>query len=65
MDEAKESEGRRFVNPLPASLQQAPVEVQHRCLLRGDAQPEGCQSLFHFAPKSLRVGLVLKRRYIT
>src|SRR5260370_10975978 len=64
VDEAKESEGRRFLNLLPAPLQQASVEVQHRRLLRGDAQPKGCQSLFHFAPKSLRVGLVLKRRYV-
>src|SRR5438309_1510612 len=64
VDEAKESEGRRSLNLLPAPLQQASVEVQHRCLLRGDAQPEGGQSLFHFLTESFRVGLVLKRRYI-
>src|SRR5712691_5930138 len=36
VDEAKESEGRRFQDLLPAPLQQASVKAQHCCLFRGD-----------------------------
>jgi hypothetical protein len=58
---AKEGEGARFFGRSPwTTLQQTAVEAQHCRLLGHDPQPEGCQSLVHFLPKSLgvRAGLI-------
>src|SRR5207253_7230663 len=59
--ETKEGEGRRFDRRSTRPLQQVAVEAQHRRLLRRDVQLEGCQPLFHFPSKALRIFPVLER----
>jgi len=61
--ETKEGEGRRFDRRSIRPMQQVAVEEQHCRLLGRDVQLEGCQSLFHFPPKPLRVLPILECRY--
>jgi len=62
--EAKEGEGRRLLDQTARSSQQAGVEVQQRCLLGRDAQPEGDESLIHFTAEACRLIVVVERRYV-
>src|SRR5438445_5722134 len=62
--EAKEGEGRRLAGRPTRALQQAGVEVQQGCLLGCDAQPEGGESLIHFAAEACRLVVVVEHRYV-
>jgi hypothetical protein len=64
MGEAKEGEGRRLLGRSTRSMQQAGIEVRQYCLLRCDTQPEGGESLIHFATEACRLAVVVEHRYV-